>query len=420
VPQTESPEGRPQEVDPETTDHELRRLLLELGAELLGGGLPVNEVEESLRDVGTALGRTRVDVAAFPTGLFVTLATGEATGFRPIADALRFDQTAEVLELARRLREGPATAAEALGALDRIRRARAAWPAWVSDLGTVPIGVGLCLLLQPGYPNLVAAAAGSLIVAALTLLGRLWAPIRPLLPVIASFLVSAMVFLAADAALLDGPLRTIVAVLAVLLPGSLLVTGLSEIAAGAASAGSARLVSGAVQLVLFLTGVLAAAAVVQAPASALSNTPLTPVAWWIPSLGVAVTVAGVIVRFNTPLRATPHIVVVVAVTAAVQLSVQSVYGPALAGLLGAIAAAVAATVAHRLPGGPAWQVVYLPAFWVLVPGSFGLINAAQIRPGNALDALGAAGAALLAVSIGTLIGSLISRLPDGAGRRDRR
>ena len=138
-----------------------------------------------------------------------------------------------------------------------------------------------------------------------------------------------------------------------------------------------------------------------------------------PCLGVAVTVAGVIIRFNTPLRATPHIVAVVAVTATVQLTVQSVYGAAIGGLLGAIAAAIAATIAHRIPHGPAWQVVYLPAFWVLVPGSFGLINAAQIHSSNGLDASSTAASAILAVAIGTLIGSLISRIPIADHHRRR-
>lgn len=143
--------------------------------------------------------------------------------------------------------------------------------------------------------------------------------------------------------------------------------GLSEVAAGGASAGSARLVNGSVQLVLFLTGVLAAAAFVHAPGTELANTPVGQASWLVPCCGVAITIFGVIIRFNTPLRATPQIVVVTAVTAAVQLTAQSVYGAGIGGLLGAIAAATAATIAHSLPGGPARQVVYLPAFGYLFP-----------------------------------------------------
>lgn len=161
---------------------------------------------------------------------------------------------------------------------------------------------------------------------------------------------------------------------------------------------------------LFLTGVLAAAAFVYAPGTELADTTVGPAPWWVPCLGVAITIFGLIIRFNTPLRATPQIVAVVAVTAAVQLSSQSLYGVGIGGLLGAIAAAIAATIAHRLPGGPTWQVVYLPAFWVLVPGSLGLINAAHVHPGNGLDALATAGSAVLGVAIGTMIGSLLNRV----------
>ncbi|MEX5295247.1 threonine/serine exporter family protein [Kocuria sp. CPCC 205268] len=398
-------------TDADRSGENIRRLLLELGADLLGGGLPVNDVEDALRHLGAALGRPDVAVAAFPTGLFVTLERAGTTGFQPTDNPLRFEQTAEILELGQQVRLGRLSTGDALTDLHRIRRSPARWPAWVSDLGAVPVGVGLCILLQPALPNIAVAAAGSLIVAGLSTVARHWAAFRPLLPVAAAFTVSFVMLLAVEASLLDGALRTIVAVLAILLPGGLLVTGLSEIAAGAASAGSARLLSGSVQLVLFLTGVLTAAALLQAPAAALANTYVTSAPGWAMALGVTVTLAGLMIRFNTPLSATPHIVVVAGLTAAVQLTVQSMYGAAVGGLLGAIVAAIAATIAHALPRAPGWQVIYLPAFWVLVPGSFGLINATQMHPGNGLQDLVTAGSAVLAVAIGTLIGSLISRLP---------
>ena len=85
-----------------------------------------------------------------------------------------------------------------------------------------------------------------------------------LLPVVAAFLVGCAVFLAADHDLLDGPLRTLLPPLAVLLPGALIVTGMSELAAGAMVAGTSRLVFGTVQLLLFCAGLLAAARVIGA------------------------------------------------------------------------------------------------------------------------------------------------------------
>ncbi|MFQ6331840.1 threonine/serine exporter family protein [Nocardia sp. CWNU-33] len=388
-----------------------RRLLLDVGAALLSGGLPVHEVEEELRELGHALGAADVRAAALTTGLFVALSADEATVFQPVGPALRFEQTADILELVRRLRIGELDGRQALSDLDRIRRAPARWPAWVADLGALPVGVGLCLYLQPALPNVVAAGIGSLIVAGLTVLARRWPPLRPLVPVTAGFLVSVLVLLAARASLLDGALRTIVATLAILLPGSLLVTGLSEIAAGAASAGTARLVSGSVQMALFLTGVVAAATATHAPAIALANVQVPEAGWWTICLGLALAVAGIIVNVNAPLPAIPWIVAVVAVTAAVQVTLSSTNGAAVGGLAGAVTAAIAASIAHWMPRGPSWRVAYLPAFWIVVPGSFGLLNAAQIEVGDGAHSVVMAVSAVFGVSVGTLIGSVISRIP---------
>ncbi|MER7766917.1 threonine/serine exporter family protein [Kitasatospora sp. NPDC096140] len=388
-----------------------RRLLLELGAGLLSGGLPVHDVEEELRGLGRALGAPDVRVAALTTGLFVALSADDATAFEPVGPTLRFEQTADLLDVVHRLRAGDLDGHRALRDLDAIRRAPARWPGWVADLGMLPVGVGLCLYLQPVAANVVTAGIGSLIVVGLTMAARRMPLLRPLLPVTAGFLVSVLVLGAARASLLDGPLRTIVATLAILLPGSLLVTGLSEIAAGAASAGTARLASGSVQLALFLAGVVAAGTVTGVPASALANTQVATPSWWLICLGLALTVAGVVINVHTPPPAIPWIVAVIAVTAAVQVTVTSANGAAIGGLAGAVTAAAAATVAHWLRRGSSWQVLYLPAFWVVVPGSFGLLNTAQIEVANGAHALLTAVSAVFGVSIGTLIGSVISRIP---------
>ncbi|MBO1417926.1 threonine/serine exporter family protein [Streptomyces sp. FH025] len=389
----------------------LRRLLLELGDALLGGGLPVHDVEEELHGLGRALGAPDVRVAALTNGLFVALSAEEATRFQPVGGALRFEQTADVLHLVHRLRTGAMDGPQALAELDRIRRAPARWPAWVADLGALPVGVGVCIFLQPVAANVLVAGIGSLIVVGLTMLARRLPHLRPLLPVTAGFLVALLVLSLARASLLEGPLRTIVATLAILLPGGLLVTGLSEIAAGAASAGSARLVSGAVQLALFLAGVAAAATAIGMPATALANVQVAKPSWWVIGVGLAIAVAGLVINVNTPPPAIPWIVAVIAVSVTVQVAVGSVHGAAIGGLAGAAAAGAAATVVHWLPGSPLWQVLYLPAFWIVVPGSFGLLNTVQIEVGNGAQSLLAAVSAVFGVSIGTLIGSVISRIP---------
>ncbi|MDQ2850822.1 MAG: threonine/serine exporter family protein [Actinomycetota bacterium] len=387
-----------------------RRFLLELGADLLSGGLPVPDIEQMLRTIGSVLGADDVMVAATPTGLFVTMGHDASTGFHPVGPGLRFEQTAAVLDVMHAVRRRTVPYPAALERLQTIRHRPARWPAWLSDLGALPIGVGLCLLLQPALANVLVAAVASLMVAGVTAAARRWPSVRPLVPVAAAFSVSIVVLLATRASLMDGPLRTIVAVLAVLLPGSLLVTGLSEIAAGALQAGTARLTAGVAQLVLFLAGVLAAVAVTDAPATVLNNTAVAHHGVWAIALGLTIAIAGIIVNVYVPLRAIAPIAAVVAVTATVQLSVQHFYGPGLGGLAGAVVAAAAAAVAHRLPNGPSWQVAYLPAFWVLVPGSFGLLNTAGLGSGTDTHAILTAVFAVVGVSVGTLIGAPFGRL----------
>ena len=72
-----------------------------------------------------------------------------------------------------------------------------------------------------------------------------------LLPVVAAFIVGCAVFLAADADLLDGPAAHAAAAARGAAAGALIVTGMSELAAGAMVAGTSRLVFGTVQLLLF-------------------------------------------------------------------------------------------------------------------------------------------------------------------------
>lgn len=404
------------EADPDhgrRPDHEIdfcRKFLLELGADLLSGGLSVHDVEEMLRGVGAALGAHYVVVAGTPTGLFVAMGADDSTGFRPVGAGQRFEQTADTLEVMHAVRRNELGCPDALAQLQVIRSRPAPWPAWVADLGALPVGVGLCLFLQPALANVLIAAVASLLIAGTTAAARRWPSMRPLVPVAAAFSVSVVVLLATEAGWMQGPLRTIVAVLAVLLPGTLLVTGLSEIAAGALQAGTARLTAGAAQLVLFLTGVLAAVAVTDAPMSVLNNTAVARQGGWAIVIGLVIAVAGLNMNLYVPLHAVVSITAVVAITAATQLGVQHFYGPGFGGLAGAVAAAGAAALAHRLPGGPSWQVAYLPAFWVLVPGSFGLLNTAGIGSGSGAPAILTAVFAVVGVSVGTLIGAPFSRL----------
>jgi len=394
-----------------------RHLLLSIGAALLSGGLPAGDVEDELRAIGPAIDAPDVRIAAWSTGLFVSMDRDDGSVFEPVGGMLRFEQTSDVLKILHRVRTGRLGVDAALGELTAVQEERPHWPAWCADLGGVAVGLGLCLLLQPGVGNVLFAALGSLVVAGLTTAVRRWSTLRSLLPVTSSFLVSLIVLGAFHAGWLDGPLRTIVAVLAVLLPGSALVTGLTEIASGAAASGTSRLVSAAVQLALFIVGLVGAAAVTGTPLSALSDVQVVHHGWWAVCLGVALATFGLVVNVYAPPEHIPSIVAVVIVAAAVQLTLNNTHGATVGGLAGAVAAAVAATIVSWLPGGPAWRITYVPAFLIVAPGSFGLLNASQIEVGtDAAASLLTALSAVFGIAVGTLIGAVICRAADRATR----
>lgn len=404
---------------PEATDPR-RLLLLQIGGALLAGSLPTADVEDELRALGRDLEVPDARIAAWPTGLFVCLGPQESTGFEPVGAVLRFDQTSGVLEVIRRLRAGELNVHSALVELARIRSSPPPWPLWVSDLAAIPVGIGLCLLLQPAPSSLLVGAAASVLVAGLSVLAR-WLPIwARLLPVVSGFLVALLVLAAYQADLVDGPLRTIVAVLAILLPGSAIVTGLAEVASGAPAAGSSRLVAGSVQLVLFLFGVVGAAMLLGVPLHELGDIRVGAPPWWAAPLGIALATAGLVLFLYPPLTHIGPVVLGVLAAAGAQVAVATAAGPALGGLAGSLTAAIAAILLSWLPRGPAWQVTYMPAFIIVAPGSFAFLNASQLQLGDgagAMSALIAALATVMAIAIGTLIGAVLARASDRVVRR---
>ena len=114
---------------------------------------------------------------------------------------------------------------------------------------------------------------------------------------------------------------------------------------------------------------------------------------------------------SVPVRLTPWVLGVLIVTFLAQLAGQHLGAPALGSFLGATAASLGASTAElvhrRLPR----LVVFLPSFWLLVPGSLGLIGVSEVAilsgegPTVGFEVV----AVILAVAMGLLVGSAVSR-----------
>jgi uncharacterized membrane protein YjjP (DUF1212 family) len=417
LPEADPPEADRPDADRPDADHETesRALLAELGTAMIATGQPVQEIEEELAEVSARLGYPDVQSAVGPTGLMVTLTPGGPSTYRSAPAGLRLHQSASVRLVRHQLLHDGLTIAGAREELAATTKRPVQQPAWLVALAWPVLAVGIALILQPGWANVAAAAVGALIVLALVQLAARYEVVQALLPTLAAFAVSLAVFGAADAGLLEGPLRTVLPPLAVLLPGALVVNGMSELAAGHMQAGSARLTYGLAQLGLFALGLLMATTLLRVPTSTLVNLRVDDIGWVGAPVGLLLVGASICLMEGVPLRLQGWVLLVLGLAFSAQVAGQELGSVALGGFFGAIAASLGASVVElRRPLLPR-LVLFLPAFWLLVPGSLGLVGVTELAAGreSATDvALGLLGVAI-AISLGLLVGSSVGRALRG-------
>lgn len=415
-PDQSHPAGLPDPADQPQAD---RLLLTYLAVAMVATGQPVHEIDEELAAVGRRLGHPDLQVAAGPTSVTLALAAGEPATVETVNGSLRLDQAHEVRLIRGQLLAGMIDRAQALARLTSLRGRPERYPGWLSALAWVIASVGIGLILQPGAANVVLTAIGSGLVLGLARLSARSRALATLLPSVAALVVACLVFGAASAGLVDGALRTLLPPLAILLPGAVLVTGLSEIAAGAMVAGVSRVGYGIVQLLLFALGILAAAALLRVPPEALSNIRVDGLGWWAAPLGLVLVSAGLCLMESIRLSLMPWVVLVLLAAFGAQALGQQLYGAQLGGFLGGLAASLGAALVELVRPQLPRLVLFLPAFWMLVPGSLGLLSVTEL----ALGPMGAASAGfgvvqlVGAIALGLLVGSVLARSLRVAFRR---
>jgi len=393
------------------TDLQDRLLLTYLAVAMVATGQPVHEIDEELGVVGQHLGHPDVQVAAGPTSVVLTLGAGQPATVETVNGPLRLDQAAEVRWIRQQVLTEQITAEQALTRLTSLRGRPERYPGWLSALAWVIASVGIGLILQPGAVNVALTAVGSALVLALVRLSARSRALATLLPSVAAFVVACLIFAVASAGLVDGALRTLLPALAILLPGAVLVTGLSEIAAGAMVAGVSRVGYGLAQLLLFTLGILAAAALLAVPAEALTNIRVDDLGWWALPLGLLLVSVGLCLMESVRLSLMPWVIVVLLAAFGAQALGQQLYAAPLGGFLGGVAASFAAAVVELVRPQLPRLVLFLPAFWMLVPGSLGLLSVTELGLGPAPGAsTGFTVVELVgAIALGLLVGSVLAR-----------
>jgi len=393
----------------------LLEFMFRLGQAYLACGEQTAQVELRLRRVALAFGMSRTRVIAFPTAILITLhdeTSERVTLSEGPAEGLRLDQMSEVYRLGAIAERAEITPREGLDRLIDILRARPRFGRVSNVVGHMMLSVGLAMLLMPTLPNILSAAVLGVMVGLLRLFHQERTLFAVPTPVVAAALVSGAVFWAASRGLPVDPLQMMVPPLVMFLPGAMLTMGMVELAYGDMVSGSSRLMTGFVQLVLLAVGLAAGAILMGGDAQALivAGEQLVKKPWlsWV---GVLLFCLGVFLHLSAPRNALPWIIVVALVAVLVQRVTAGIFGAEISGFFAMIGAMPVSYLIQMRFNGPPAMVTSLPAFWLVVPGSLGLLSVTRMMSDReaGLEGLVTVVFVITAVALGTLVGTSLYR-----------
>jgi uncharacterized membrane protein YjjP (DUF1212 family)/uncharacterized membrane protein YjjB (DUF3815 family) len=366
----------------------LLQFLAKLGQAQLACGNAVPLVERDIVLVARQNGLQGITAFVLPTGLFIEVDDGVqhaldlATGpYR--TGMLRLDQIEEVLVIARDARTGRLTPERGLDRLEAIWRMRHRYGDLGFVLGYLVTTLGVALMLRPSLVGLGVVALLALICAGLMLAVRKRPAWAVIMPVVASFTLSAAVAFGYRLGLQEPAMGLLIPPLITFLPGMTLTVAVIELAYANIISGASRLVAGFAQLVLLAFGILGGFKAFPFPTSGDVPVPLLArLGPYMPWIGVVVFAIGLHVYQSSNRRSLGFMLLTaVAAYGAQSLSGLYIHGASTA-FFGAVAMTMTALVIEFRFNGPPAIVTFLPGFWLLAPGSFGLISMASMATGQ--------------------------------------
>jgi uncharacterized membrane protein YjjP (DUF1212 family) len=385
---------------------ELIDFLRQLGVALVQAGDVASRIGDEMAALADAYGVPDVHFFVVPTGVFVRIGDKVAStvDFAPAElDTLRLDQISALYDLIEEARATRMPPAEGVVRLAEIRSAPPRVPAWLRVVGhsMLTAGLGLVLNADPramlgylvlgGYVGVLRLAADRIRVLSLAL------------PVVAAISVTALVYKFGHVLVEAHPTQLLIPSLVTFLPGAALTLGAAELATGSIIGGSSRLVSGMYVLLLLAFGILVGAELAGFPGAPTARG--GALGWWAPWVGVLVFGIGQYLNSSAPAKSLPWLLLTLYVAWTAQWVgslVDGVFG-AFAGGLAVVPVAAAAQRHH----GPPAQVVFLPTFWLLVPGALGLTGVSELvgaAGGRGLTDLFEALLSVIAIALGALVG----------------
>jgi uncharacterized membrane protein YjjP (DUF1212 family) len=360
---------------------QLASLLSTVGAEILRSGTNTADAEQQIVDIAARYG-VQGRCFALPTGIFVRVeaVSGDAGGeldFAPVTvGGMQLNQVEALQQLVERMRAEAVPFDQVRDALRREQSMPRRFQPAAVIFGYALLTLALGMLQHPTWNAAPGYIGAGLAVGVLQYFVRRYLPnVMTLLPVLAAIMVTALALRFAGPVLHENPGNLYIPPLIGFLPGAALTLGAIELATDSTLSGLTRL-AGAINVLLLLAlGILVATDTVHAH-PVTGKTPETLGAW-IGWAAVVLLAFGFTLNHDAPRRSLYWLIAALLVTRVVQTAGTVVGGQALGAFVAGMALPPTASWIGKRAEIPD-QVIFLPAFWMLVPGAHGLSGVQQL------------------------------------------
>lgn len=389
---------------------EIAHLLVELGVTLGRCNYATPHSEELIHKVAQAHS-SEAEVVVLPT---VVMAEDMGLGhvaIKRIGSAYRFDQIAAVQHEVVPALAGSVDPHSAVKRLRQIKTLPTPIPAWLRVVGYALAATGYAMVLRLSPQAIVLAVVLGALVGITLLLTARSAQISALMPVLATFACALVVSVGYVQLGEPIPVKLAAVPVLVLLPGAAMTAAVIELVSGHMISGASRLVYALMILLAMAFAFSFAMQLSGASGGQLADLTRYSSYAWLPWLGVVLFAIGIMIYFCMPVQFWIPTTLITLLAYAIQFLGSSVVSPAMAaGVATAVCLTASWTYNHSKGSGPLAMAMYLPAFWLLVPGSGGFIALTGVIDRNdALAGMGLqTGVTVLSMAIGVMVASLAS------------
>lgn len=391
---------------------ELLECLRKIGTGLIASGAAVGVIENTLTDISLKYGKT-CEIVALPNFLIIKL--GESSQAKldlalQRLTSIQLNQISEFIALVDQVKNRDISLKEASRKFDLVRIMKPRFNAWMEVFGYFIACVGLTMLYRSDLKAMLITGFTSILVALMIIWFRRQSRFNILLPVFAAFVVSTLTFFLTREGIISGSTNLIITPLIIFLPGAILTTGMIELASMHILSGSSRLIYGAAVLLFLFVGIAAGFNVTELHSSQVYAFEAIVFPWWAPPLGTFLFGLGMFIRMSGSKRDLFWMLVVLYIAMFSQTVGERYLNPYFGAFVAATAMALSSEYIARSPHRTPALVSQVLAFWFLVPGARGLVSITSILSEDvqsAIFGLGEMVTLILAISLGTLLGTLI-------------